>query len=145
MQVLNYELEYENLISVGAIKSMDIGIRMTKSTKAMGCSNLKDLMESQKLIVVDRHTIQELSTFIIKGSSYAAEGGCHDDMVMNLVLFSWFTGQTMFKDLTDKDIRLKMYQQHIDDIEEMMTPFGFSSEHDDEKVIYEDGVRWSIV
>ena len=145
LQVLNYELEYENLISVGAIKSMDIGIRMTKSTKAMGCSNLKDLMESQKLIVVDRHTIQELSTFIIKGSSYAAEGGCHDDMVMNLVLFSWFTGQTMFKDLTDKDIRLKMYQQHIDDIEEMMTPFGFSSEHDDEKVIYEDGVRWSIV
>jgi hypothetical protein len=145
-QVLNYELEYENLISIGSVKAMDIGIRMTKATKSLGCSILKDLMENQKLIIVDMHTIQELSTFIIRGSSYAAEGGAHDDMVMNLVLFAWFTGQSMFKELTDSDIRLKMYQRNIEDIEEMMTPFGFTNDIDDEdNTFVEDGLRWKIV
>jgi hypothetical protein len=125
---------------------MDIGIRMTKATKSLGCSILKDLMENQKLIIVDMHTIQELSTFIIRGSSYAAEGGAHDDMVMNLVLFAWFTGQSMFKELTDSDIRLKMYQRNIEDIEEMMTPFGFTNDIDDEdNTFVEDGLRWKIV
>jgi len=145
-QVLNYELEYENLLSVGAVKAMDIGVRMTKATKALGCSNLKDLMESNKLIIVDVDTIQELSTFVIRGSSYAAEGGAHDDTVMPLVLFSWFISQSMFKELTDKDIRQSMYERNISDIEEMMTPFGFSSEHDDNDKVYtdEDGVRWTL-
>lgn len=146
LQVLNYELEYENLLSVGAIKSGDLGVRTTKATKAIGCSNLKDLIEGEKLIIVDEFSINELSTFISKGSSYQAEAGKHDDTVMNLVVFSWFTTQEMFKDLTDKDIRTKLYKQHIDDIEEMLTPFGFSSEHDeDDNTFYEDGLRWTVV
>ena len=103
-------------------------------------------MESNKLIIVDVDTIQELSTFVIRGSSYAAEGGAHDDTVMPLVLFSWFISQSMFKELTDKDIRQSMYERNISDIEEMMTPFGFSSEHDDNDKVYtdEDGIRWTL-
>ena len=41
-----------------------------KFVKKIGCSNLKQLVEDNKLIVEDFDTINELSTFIVKGSSF---------------------------------------------------------------------------
>lgn len=121
---LYYELEYENVYLESAIKSDSIGIRMTKKVKRIGCSNLKDLIESNKLTVVDSQTIQELSTFKAHGSSYEADDGCHDDLVMNLVLFGYFSSLPFFGELTDINIRELIHNQNIKIIEDDIVPFG---------------------
>ena len=123
--ILHNDLEYENLlittvrgrggqqIGGGFTKSIQLGVRTTKTVKSIGCSNLKDLLENDKLIVEDFDLIAELSSFISRKNSYAAEEGSHDDLVMCAVLFGWLTRQEYFKDLTDIDIRTKIYDDKI--------------------------------
>lgn len=138
--LLHYDFEYENIlytesagrsgkrISSGFGKSVDKGIRTTKSVKAVGCSILKLLIEQDQLIVNDFGTIQELSTFSRKGSSYEAESGCHDDLVMCLVLFAWVSDQQYFKEMTDINTLRKLRQRTEEEMMEDLLPFGF---HDD--------------
>ena len=137
--VLNYELEYEELITLNenGKQNPDIGCRMTKQVKSVGCSNLKDIIEADKLILVDDNTIQEISTFIGKGNSYAADQGKHDDSVMNLVLFAYTLKTNTFEDLTDQNFRQNMYENRIKEMEEDMMGF-FSSDLEGE----EDDVAW---
>ena len=135
--VLLMDYGYENLlytenagrngkrISSGFGKKVDNGIRTTKSVKSVGCSILKMLIEQNQLIVQDYNTIQELSRFSKKGSSYEAESGSHDDLVMNLVIFAWLTDQTFFKDLTDIHTMMKLREKTEEEIEQDLLPFGF--------------------
>ena len=123
--ILHTDLEYENLlittvrgrggqqIGGGFGTQIQLGVRTTKTVKSIGCSNLKDLLENEKLIVEDFDLIAELSSFISRKNSYQAEEGSHDDLVMCSVLFGWLTRQTYFKDLTDTDIRTKIYDEKI--------------------------------
>jgi len=106
-------------------KRLDNGIRTTKSVKSIGCSILKSLIEQDQFIVRDYNTIQELSRFSKKGSSYEAEPGSHDDLVMNLVLFAWLSDQSYFKDMTDINTLQKLREKTEEQIEEEMLPFGF--------------------
>ena len=135
---LYYEFEYENQFwtksgdQLGK-KGADPypGIRTTKKTKRIGCANLKDIIEKNQIIVNDYEFVTQLSTFVQSDSgSYEADEGFHDDMVMCGVLFAWLLTQPWFRDLSDKDIRLKMYEKSISAIEEELVPFGF----------YDDGV-----
>jgi hypothetical protein len=111
---LHYDYEYENIIyteNAGASgkrisagftgKTKERGVRTTKTVKGVGCSMLKLLIEQQQLIIQDHQTIFELSRFSRKGTSYEAEDGCNDDLVMSLVLFAWMSDQQYFKDLTN--------------------------------------------
>ena len=102
-----------------------MGVRTTKAVKKVGCSNLKQLIEDNKLIIEDYDCVNELSTFIIKGSSYAADDGCNDDLVACMFMFGWATDQTYFKELTDNDIRMTMMKEQQDALEQDMAPFGF--------------------
>jgi hypothetical protein len=102
-----------------------LGLRMTKAAKKIGCSNLKSLVEGDKLIVQDFDIISELSTFISKGKSFEAEAGATDDLVMCLVIFSWMANQRYFKELTDVDVRGQMFTDQQNAIEQDMAPFGF--------------------
>lgn len=134
--ILHYELEYDNMMMTtvkgrsgqvvggGFAKNIQYGVRTTKSVKRIGCSNLKDLIENDKLLVQDATIIMELSNFVSRGSSYAAEDGQHDDLAMCLVLFSWLSRQDYFKDVTNTDFREKMKDDHISMIEEDLLPFG---------------------
>lgn len=112
-------------ISSGFGKRVDNGIRTTKSVKSVGCSMLKMLIEQNQLIVQDYNTIQELSRFSKKGSSYEAESGSHDDLVMNLVLFAWLSDQTFFKDMTDINTLSRLREKTEQEIEDDLLPFGF--------------------
>jgi hypothetical protein len=135
--VLLMDFGYENLlytenagrtgkrISAGFGKRVDNGIRTTKSVKSIGCTILKMLVEQNQLLIQDYNTIQELSRFSKKGSSYEAESGSHDDLVMNLVIFAWLSDQTFFKDLTDINTLAKLRQKTEEQIEEELLPFGF--------------------
>jgi hypothetical protein len=121
-----YEYEYENTFVESAIKSGGVGVTMTKRVKRIGCSNLKDLVEMDKLIIRDAETISEISTFESNGSSYQASDNNHDDLVMNLVLFAWFVSTDAFGEDIDtfslKDLLLEgMDERSMNEL----TPFGF--------------------
>jgi hypothetical protein len=113
-------------ISGGFGSNVDKGIRTTKQVKAMGCSVLKLLCEQKQLQVVDFNTINELSTFSRRGVSYEAEAGCHDDLVMGLVLFSWLTTQTFFKEITDINTMMRLREKTDEQIMDELLPFGLT-------------------
>ena len=134
--ILHYELEYENMmmsavkgrsgqvVGGGFSKNILYGVRTTKSVKRIGCSNLKDIIENDKLLVQDADIIMELSNFVQRGSSYAAEDGQHDDLAMCCVLFAWLARQDYFREVTDTDFRAKMKDDQISMIEEDLLRFG---------------------
>ena len=146
--ILYYDYDCENLIytenagargkriSGGFHKAADRGIRTTKTVKALGCSMLKLLVEQYQLIINDHDTIHELSRFSKKGSSYEAESGAHDDLVMCLVLFAWMSDQQYFKDLTNINTLMKLRDKSEEDMENALLPFGFcETGHDEPDVI----------
>ena len=135
---LHHDMGYENIIMtqmrgrLGQVVgggfgdgTVDLGVRTTKSLKRIGCSNLKQLLEGDKLEVNDFDVIVELSTFVQKAQSFEAEEGATDDLVMCLVFFAWLTDQQYFKDLTDEDIRRRLYETQKESIDNDMSPFGF--------------------
>ena len=158
---LQFDLEYENLVMasmrgragqvLGAGFSggrAQLGVRTTKAVKKIGCSNLKQLIEDNKLIVEDYDCVNELSTFISKGASYTADDGCNDDLVACMFMFGWATDQTYFKELTDNDIRMTMMKEQQDALEQDMAPFGFILNGIDDPLddeIDEYGTRWTTV
>ncbi len=136
---LFYDYEYEGIIytenagargkriSGGFAKAggADRGIRTTKTVKSIGCSMLKLLIEQRQLIINDHNTIHELSRFSKKGTSYEAEPGSNDDLVMGLVLFAWMSDQQYFKDLTDINTLQKLRDKTDEELENDLVPFGF--------------------
>ena len=159
---LQFDLEYDNLVMAsmrgragqvlgGGFSGgkAQLGIRTTKATKKVGCSNLKQLVEDDKLYIPDLECINELSTFIIKGSSFQADDGCNDDLVACMFMFAWCTDQTYFKELTDMDIRQTMMKEQQDALEQDMAPFGFViTGLEDENIgemVDEYGTRWNPV
>jgi hypothetical protein len=155
--ILYHDMEYENMMMVtmhgrngqqiggGFSKNVSMGIRTTKQVKRIGCATLKDLIERDNLLIEDFDTISELTTFIGKSTSWEADDGAHDDLVMCCVLFSWLVQQRYFRELTDQDIREKMFSEQMRMIEEEMVPFGFIEDgHDpDENKIPGDNNVWT--
>ena len=135
--ILYYELEYENMVltsnsekAIGGLreggKSNQAlpGVKTSKKVKSIGCSNLKTLMENEYLVIEDRDTIEELGTFIAKGTSYEADDECHDDTIMPLVLFSWFVKSEHFSEYCGNNIGIDLYQRNLDRAMESVMPFG---------------------
>ena len=122
---LYYDLEYENVHVESAVKANAVGVDINRKSKRLGCSALKDLLENNKLKVVDEQTILEISTFEAKGQTYQAAVGNHDDLVMNLVLFGYFVSSSYFSNLTDINIKDMIFKQKLKEIEEDIVPFGF--------------------
>ena len=100
-------------------------LKCQQAAKQVGCSNLKALIEEDKLVIPDYDTIMELTTFIQKGQSFAAEDGCNDDLAMCLVIFAWINMQQYFKEMHDNDVRQRIYDDQREAIEQDMSPFGF--------------------
>ena len=156
-EILYGEYEYENIISVsrtpqgqvvnggfGGSKTQ-LGVITDKKVKRIGCSNFKSLVEEKKLIINDADTIAEISTFIEKRNSYSADEGYHDDLVMPLVLFSWLTTNSYFKELTNINIRKELYETRIKMIEEEMTPFGFINNGEEQNQLVDAGGQvWQV-
>lgn len=152
--ILHIEHEYENIlttikennqtyISPGFAKTTTLGVRTTKSVKRQGCFAIKSLLEEKKLNIFDADTIHELSTFVEKNGTYVADEGYHDDLVMTLVLFGWLTTNQYFKELTDVNVRERIYKQQMMQIEEELTPFGFVDDGFEETTFISNNVVWS--
>ena len=156
-ETLHYDLEYENIIvssmkgragqqiGGGFAKNIQLGIRTSKQLKRIGCSALKEMIESDKLIISDFDTISELTTFAVKNNSYEAEEGSNDDLAMTLVIFSWLVQQRYFKDLTDLDIRKKLADEQMKALEDDLLPFGIIDDGRDAQTFTDNsGTTWTI-
>ena len=133
---LYMDLEYENVFFVGSNSKSGqylsggfgngatLGVRTTKQVKRLGCTSFKSLVENTKLLIHDPDIINEISTFIEVRGTHKADEGYQDDLVMCLVLFSWATNESFFKDLTDSNLRKALYEDQMKQIEENLTPFG---------------------
>ena len=156
-ETLHYDLEYENIIvssmkgragqqiGGGFAKNIQLGIRTSKQLKRIGCSTLKEMIESDKLIISDFDTISELTTFAVKNNSYEAEEGSNDDLAMTLVIFSWLVQQRYFKDLTDLDIRKKLAEEQMKALEDDLLPFGIIDDGRDAQTFTDNsGTTWTI-
>ena len=144
---LYHDFEYENMHVSSSVKANALGTEMTRKVKKLGCSAIKDLLETQKLDIVDEETILEISTFIGKGQSYEASEGNHDDIMMNLVMFGYFCSTSMFRDLTDINIKQMLYDQRIEEIENDIPSFGFIDDGSDriaEIERQEDDSPWQV-
>ncbi len=159
---MQFDMEYDNLVMAsmrgraGQVMGggfsggkAQLGVRTTKAVKKIGCSNLKQLLETDKIIVEDFDCINELSTFIVKGSSFEADDGCNDDLVACMFIFGWATDQTYFKELTNNDIREQMFKEQQDQLEQDMAPFGFVVNGlEDENIgnmVDEYGTKWNPI
>ena len=156
--ILHFDLEYEHLLMVamrgraGQIvgsgfsgNKTQLGVKMSTTTKKIGCSNLKTLVEDDKLIIEDYEIISELTTFIQRKQSFEAEEGCNDDLAMCLVIFSWLAVQDYFKEMTDQDVRKRIYEDQRDQIEQDMAPFGFIVDGLDDNVeVDNNGDVWKV-
>ena len=154
--ILQYDLEYQNLLMcsmrgrAGQIvgqgfsgKKTQLGVKMSKTVKKVGSLNLKTMIESDKLLFKDYEVISELTTFISKSNSFEAEEGCNDDLAMCLVIYAWLVAQDYFKELTDQDVRKRLYEEQKNQIEQDMAPFGFMDDgFEENSFVDKDGDRW---
>jgi len=154
--LLHYDLEYQNVLMcsmrgrAGQIvgqgfsgKKTQLGVKMSKTVKKVGSLNLKTMIESDKLLFKDYEIISELTTFISKHNSFEAEEGCNDDLAMCLVIYAWLVAQDYFKELTDQDIRKRLYEEQKNQIEQDMAPFGFIEDGlGNTSFVDSEGDRW---
>ncbi|UNH61302.1 terminase large subunit [Synechococcus phage S-SZBM1] len=154
--ILQFDLEYDNLLMcamrgrAGQVigqgfsgTKTQLGVKMSTTVKKTGCSNLKALIEDDKLLLSDYDIISELTTFIQRGQAWEAEDGCNDDLAMCLVIFAWLATSDYFKELHDNDVRQRMYLEQKEMIEADMAPFGFVDDGlNDESFVDNDGQVW---
>jgi hypothetical protein len=154
--ILQYDLEYPNVLMcsmrgrAGQLvgqgfsgNKTQLGVKMSITVKKQGCANLKQMVEDDKLLFRDYDIINELTTFIQKKQSFEADEGFHDDLVMCLVIFAWLATQDYFKEMTDNDVRKRIYEEQKNQIEQDMSPFGFivTGLEGDEGIVT-DGTVW---
>ena len=153
---LNYDLEYPNILMcamrgrAGQVvgqgfsgNKTQMGVKMSVTVKKIGCANLKAIVEEDKLLFNDFHIFQELTTFVQKKQAWEADEGYHDDLVMCMVLFAWLVMQDYFKEMTDQDVRRRIYEEQRNQIEQDMAPFGFVDDGlGDDTFLDPDGNLW---
>ena len=143
--ILRNDLEYENMLSTsmrgragqilgeGFGQQVTYGMKMTQPVKKIGCSTLKSFIETDKLITNDYNILEELINFVSSRTSYEADAGHNDDLVMCLVIFAWMTTQKYFQEYFDIDLRKQLYETEMKNIEEDIMPFGFIQDGIDEQ------------
>lgn len=151
---LHQDLEYENVVKIetgnkkaqamgtGFGRGIQLGIKMSPQVKRIGCSNLKTLIENDKLIINDFDTISQLTTFVSSMNSFKAEEGSNDDIVMTLVIFAWMTTQQYFKEIVNHDLRKQMQLEMLNQSDEELPSFGIFDDGNNSKYIVEGGDVW---
>lgn len=136
-EILYLDLEYEQVLMckmrgrAGQVlggyfsSKATYGVKMSTATKKVGCSNLKTLVESDRLLIEDYKILEELTRFVRHNKTYQGESGYNDDLAMCLVIFSWAATQDFFKELASSDVRKHLYKEKQKIIENQMMPLGF--------------------
>ena len=156
---LHDDFEYENLLKtvtkgragfvLGEGQSSKLGVTTSASVKTKGCSNFKSLIETDKLLTTDYDIYVEMTTFTRKNdnvnSSFAAEPGTNDDLVMCMVLFGWGVGSDYWKEMTETNPSNEIYKDKRNEKEDDM-PLGFQSFATmNERIMDNTGDLWVVV
>ena len=85
-----------------------------------------------------------MSTFVSRGKTFMAIAPNHDDLMMNLVLFSWFATTDIFRSLTDIDMKEMLYKERLKEIQDDMLPVGYLGDNNEEHKYTKDkdGTIW---
>jgi hypothetical protein len=152
--ILHHDLEYENVwkvftgnkkpqqLSAGFARGIQLGLKMSPQVKRIGCSNLKTLLETNKLVINDFDTISELTTFVASKTSFAAEADANDDMVMGLVMFGWATTQKYFREIVNHDVRKQIQLENLNQLDEEVLPAPIIENGLEHKFEVLDGDLW---
>lgn len=156
--IIFYDMEYPNLLMTsmrgraGQVLGhgfsggkTQLGLKMAKAPKKLGCSNMKQMVESDKVIFNDFQLINELTTFVEKRGSFEAEEGCNDDLAMCLLIYAWACAQDYFTELVDQSIRQELWEKDKDTLSEDMSPFGFIIDGIDDGKEVVNGEVWTNV
>jgi hypothetical protein len=153
---IHQDLEYENLLKVftgnkkpqqlsaGFARGIQMGLKMSPQVKSVGCSNLKTLIEGDKLIVNDFDTYSELTTFEQHKTSFAAAEGANDDMAMTLVIFAWATTQQYFKEIVNHDLRKQIQLENMNQYDEDVLPAPIIEDGLEHDFMVEGGDVWEV-
>ena len=61
------------------------------------------------------------------------------------VIFSWMVLQDFFREMTDLDVRKKIYDERKNEMEQDMAPFGFiETGLEEDTFVDEDGNQWRV-
>ena len=155
---LYQDLEYENVFKVysgnkraqvlsESGKATQNGLNMSPLVKRTGCSALKTIIETDKLLINSSETLYELTRFISNNNSFSAEEGAHDDLAMTLVMFAWLTTQKLFIEISSTDIRkrLQIENNYATEEDYELPPMPQFSDSLRDNYILEDGDLWQIV
>lgn len=127
-----YEYEYENMFFSEGDTLKDYkgypGVHTSTRVKALGCSVLKDLIEKDQYFVNSYDIVQELSIFVKKKKTYAADDeSINDDLVATLWLFGWLSKQQVFQEFTNNNLREALVKRKEEFIDAQMTPYVIST------------------
>jgi hypothetical protein len=154
--IIHQDFEYENLwkiftgnkkpqqLSSGFGRGVQMGLKMSVAVKRVGCSNLKTLVESNKLLIPDFDTLSELTTFTANKTSFAAEDGENDDLVMTLVVFAWAATQKYFKEIVSHDIRKQIQLENMNQLDEEVLPAPIIDDGRQHNFEVMDGDLWEV-
>jgi hypothetical protein len=158
-QVADYihtDLEYENLLKVftgnkkpqqlsaGFARGIQMGLKMSPQVKQVGCSNLKTLIEGDKLLINDFDTYSELTTFEQHKTSFAAAEGANDDMAMTLVIFAWAATQKYFKEIVNHDLRKQIQLENMNQFDDEVLPSPIIEDGLEHDFMIEGGDLWEV-
>lgn len=137
------DYEYDNIIRVGKNRktgvqevsfypNASLGLKTTYQSKRVGCSSVKTLIETGKLVLNDHLIIDEFSTFVARGKSYQADDGCHDDMAMCCVIFAWLASQDKATELFNSSFKKELIEEYTAKGENFMVGIFVSDGLDEE-------------
>jgi len=153
---IHSDLEYENLLKVftgnkkpqqlsaGFARGIQMGLKMSPQVKSVGCSNLKTLIEGDKLLINDFDTYSELTTFEQHKTSFAAAEGANDDMAMTLVIFAWATTQQYFREIVNHDLRKQIQLENMNQLDEDVLPAPIIEDGLETDFMVEGGDVWEV-
>jgi hypothetical protein len=73
-------------IRKGHVRKFRKGFNTTHRTKITACSQLKNMLETQKMKIYSKPLVSELKTFVATGVGFNAKTGEHDDLISGVLL-----------------------------------------------------------
>jgi hypothetical protein len=104
----------------GSARQHRKGFTTSKMNKLSACAKLKQLVESQKLLIKSKTLVSELKNFIATGGSYKAKLGETDDLVMATLI-----AVRMLVHLQNYDPELDARLRDQDNLEDLILPMPF--------------------
>ena len=142
LYILVYDLDYDNVVKTYNYFRATLGQKTTARTKLTGCNTLKEMLDTGKLIVVDKQTLVELEHFEQVNESFAAGAGFHDDRVMTLVNFCYYITTNAFDREYEMNMRGELGESSLNEIKESLAPLPMFSANNFGEDTQSEDLKW---